>query len=94
MKDLKHTPGPWEFNGGRQVVFQDSERYKDCDLWDIQYEDESEMKANAKLIAAAPELLEALKIMLEDNGYDIDSPIEQFSKRTQQVIVAYKKATE
>jgi hypothetical protein len=94
MKDLKHTKGNWEFNGHRQVVFQDAERYKDCDLWDVQYDDKEEMIANAKLIAAAPELLEALIIMLEDNNYDLDHPIEEYSQRTQKVIRAFKKATE
>jgi len=58
----KHTPGPWtvEISEGELVVGQPGpdgsivyvERY---------YPEDPEHRANARLIAAAPELLEALK---------------------------------
>lgn len=59
---IKHTPAPWESKNG--IIFvtygksiatvhtQISDEYEDVDI---------EAHANAKLIAAAPELLEALR---------------------------------
>ncbi len=53
----KHTKGEWFVSGGRQIVSMPSQ----CKIsnsvsgWNIE-----EQKANCKLIAAAPELLEAL----------------------------------
>ena len=63
---MKHTPGPWFVN------YLDGERYSIVDNKDmgafsgiaiVAFHDdaEGETKANARLIAAAPELLEALK---------------------------------
>ena len=59
---VEHTPGPWS-------VCQDSlsfpallVRAKQCDkaIADCDYQDGEEGQANARLIAAAPELLEVL----------------------------------
>jgi len=60
----KHTPGPWElcdegdygdFDGLSQVILGDDRR-----LCAVHVSDD-ETRANARLIAAAPELLKALK---------------------------------
>jgi hypothetical protein len=97
MKDLKHTKGNWEFNGHRQVVFQDAERYKDCDLWDVQYEDKEEMIANAKLISASPDLIKAALYALDllghnENNYAVgEGNIKDACKELE---AAIKKATE
>jgi hypothetical protein len=91
MNDLKHSKGPWEFNGHRQVVFQGAERYRDCDLWDVQYDDKEEMIANAKLIAAAPTMLQALvaiKTSLTLGIHTVDKSILEIIDK------AIKKATE
>jgi len=68
----KHTPGPWLLLGTKQVSFP--MRAKDCTqgTWyftaqvgggSFHYDEvaEAELVANAKLVAAAPEMLEALR---------------------------------
>lgn len=60
----QHTPGPWTFNirpshcGSIAYVTTDRDRIEICVL----YGDDQQI-ANARLIAAAPELLAALKAM-------------------------------
>lgn len=73
MTTQKHTPGPWVHNGARAV-------YRGQHLIATSHGDPSgwyglqpvpkidERDANAALIAAAPELLEALKAMAEHFG--------------------------
>lgn len=63
----KHTPGPWHVssNTAQDLVCAGDEVVADCttgDLPDISI-------ANARLIAAAPELLEACKSLLPE-GWD------------------------
>ena len=58
---MTHTPGPWKaITGGAdaKVVCPDGRSFL---IGDIIYHDEN--KSNARLIAAAPELLEALKLV-------------------------------
>jgi hypothetical protein len=63
-----HTPGPWRT---RNV---DDHMYLDADTWDafarvvvvVDDEPDPEGEANARLIAAAPEMLEALKEAVDD----------------------------
>ena len=67
VKKVEHTPGPWElvgdesndFSGGR-VVANDL-RVDICEIAGFMPRYESERLANARLIAAAPELLAALR---------------------------------
>jgi hypothetical protein len=70
MSKLQHTPGPWEFTGSMHMnayLVGGGNRYV-CSVWDHLREDDNghpidmyeEMQANARLIAAAPEMLEAL----------------------------------
>jgi hypothetical protein len=61
----KHTPGPWKADDKGKAVFIPL-RAHHCEQLGIQvgfvsWEDDKESLANARLIAAAPELLEALK---------------------------------
>lgn len=72
----KHTPGPWNlFNTaeiftnlgavnaeGIEATSNDGWMIADCDMGGLSL---SEIKANAMLIAAAPDLLEALEVMIE-----------------------------
>ncbi len=80
MSKPLHTPGPWKWNGrtslfkiecsGGHVV--DSEAYEGS--WLSRYNPEED-EANARLIAAAPELLRAL-IAVRDNlnmGPDLEN---------------------
>ena len=61
----KHTPGPWVvLNAGATVS-----RYGYADsaetIADVRHKPDGESAANAALIAAAPELLEALRGMID-----------------------------
>lgn len=66
----KHTPGPWETDEAehdcpsQDVVIRDAKRRGICRIWfdDAPVPDyNAEQSANARLIAAAPELVEALE---------------------------------
>ena len=60
-EEFKHTPGPWHHGqkNKRSVFGKDGWRVADCGTAFSKSDDE--MEANARLIAAAPDLLEALK---------------------------------
>ncbi|HSG19548.1 MAG TPA: hypothetical protein VLA31_02160 [Burkholderiaceae bacterium] len=68
----KHTPGPWRPRNG--IVLADSHKGTHCSDEDIAFYggplvcESIRTDANARLIAAAPDLLEALKAMLEYYG--------------------------
>lgn len=63
MSDLKHTSGPWSIRKVKSpfMIVNESEDAVICitNAWEEEYKDEEQ--ANARLIAAAPELLEALE---------------------------------
>jgi hypothetical protein len=71
MSDMQHTPGPWAVHPvlARVDAFDaidpsglDGDGLPICQmLWPTELRSEDETDANARLIAAAPELLEALK---------------------------------
>ncbi len=68
----QYTPGPWRVGGvedlrhgrGRQIAADDA---KICVVYGVR---DSDVKANARLIAAAPEMLEALKMVLQHGRID------------------------
>ena len=73
----KHTPGPWEWNGPNQLwggerateevltAKDDGEPYGMHSALIEHHWDGGVAKANARLIAAAPELLEALRALID-----------------------------
>ncbi len=74
---MKHTKGNWNWfiNNGDKYLVESHSKEKElsidiCMLGDTVLDDESEIKANAKLIAAAPDLLAALRqtVKLLDPG--------------------------
>jgi hypothetical protein len=73
-----HTPGPWTaFQAYPQRHTIGTPNGKICDLWGADpafYTDEDE--ANARLIAAAPELLEALVDLIAGHNLSQDEPEE------------------
>jgi hypothetical protein len=68
----KHTPGPWSiysitFKGYHQIAGAQGGRL--CQV--LPFEDE--YKANARLIAAAPDLLAALQVLFDEaDSFSID----------------------
>lgn len=77
----QHTPGPWKFilsesgvrnNGGFICFLPKPTRYTGQDQ---RYEEETkEWECNALLIAAAPELLEALQGFVEIGKRNMENP--------------------
>ena len=69
----KHTPGPWHVGGlqgtGRAAIVYSPDGYSICDCKSYHGKREwSEMEANARLIAAAPDLLAALEYWFDSNA--------------------------
>lgn len=63
---MKHTPGPWYLNytdGG--VLYEDGNRDKAI-APDIYGRTKEECEANARLVAAAPQLLEVCRAVIND----------------------------
>lgn len=57
---MKHTPGPWRIEQGIYIMPpENSTQFSICKMGGIQREESR--KANARLIAAAPDLLAAAK---------------------------------
>jgi hypothetical protein len=94
MSETKHTPGPWEAerlpqDAGSNVrpwVGRLSE-YKFAALTCGETQDEA--VANARLIAAAPDMYEALKAVASLKGWDEREPV---SATGRQVLAAIAKA--
>ena len=91
MKD-KHTPGPWKVDGTyiyeveQDKIIAEVETYNDNEL---PYE------ANARLMAAAPELLEFVEDVAEgldtggNPGY-LEDAVENLEERAQRIIARIK----
>ena len=62
----KHTPGPWDMDEGDYGIYQIETSDQIAEVFS--HHPDEELKANARLIAAAPELLEALRELLEYDG--------------------------
>lgn len=80
MPEIKHTPGPWVIgpygvSGGIGIDAADpadGKKFEVCEVWgvDLNTEHDERSRANAKLIAAAPNLLEALQDLVTELGDD------------------------
>lgn len=68
--NTQHTPGPWHTAGDQGVQIR-SEKHQIAKVWTMRG---NEWKANARLIAAAPDLLEVLKEIV--GFWDSIVPIE------------------
>lgn len=69
----KHTPGPWAANkptqsNGRAEVYAGPMLVAQAFNWMLDAEGDEQCWADARLIAAAPDLLEALKNLENDDG--------------------------
>lgn len=92
-KPTQHTPGPWKAEGWENLVVNCAEGYtltlaagrKDSSL--------GELKANARLIAAAPDLLKKLEAMVAVFNVKQIDPLCAFIA-IEQAKFAIAKATE
>jgi hypothetical protein len=67
MSEHKHTKGPWmSFDAGTVVITDDHQSLLIADLSGCEVAAIAERQANAHLIAAAPELLGALKALRKE----------------------------
>jgi len=77
MTENKHTPGPWTKD--RNII----EDANGNEIARVSYERSGYVQANARLIAAAPDLLEALRYLVREataNGMlDVEPAIIQAS---------------
>ncbi|RQG53721.1 hypothetical protein IPC203_24835 [Pseudomonas aeruginosa] len=83
---MKHTPGPWQWSNGRLLHNVPGE-YSDTIL-DIQDKVWRPTEEDARLIAAAPELLDALVNLLP-----LISPLKAESQQVANASAAIAKAT-
>ncbi len=103
----RHTPGPWTTGGVVTRVehwpkgWSDPICVADCHAKQAP-ESKSERVANARLIAAAPELLQSLDDLQEmavsaignrDNGSDFDRAMESLDRVAKEARIAIAKAT-
>lgn len=100
MTNSKHTPGPWTMTGNswQCTTVYDSDGNRVCLLdledWgvteDNQVDLEREQERVALLIAAAPELLEALKLILEhcNNNVEVGTVGERVVERVEETALA------
>lgn len=75
---MEHTPGPWKLDSGRRIITPSGTfflAYGKDKHGNAEFRDFCELDRNAHLVAAAPELLEALGNLLsyaEDAASDAD----------------------
>lgn len=94
MSDFKGVPGPWTIGVSTRhgvhcvdaVDPKDGLLFEVCEVWGIDHnaEETHRSKANARLIAAAPELLEACQALLAYHDSADDDGV--------QMMLAYAKA--
>ena len=74
MEQAKHTPGPWSVGGPEQSTIKDQYSQRVADSFEgvpVAQRSDAECRANARLIAAAPELLTALQLAVKQNEHDM-----------------------
>lgn len=98
MTQNQHTPGPWEYFGpGNAQVYGGDPKRRICVLDRLTGADMSEDYANARLIAAAPDLLAALEIasaaLMRARAFVPDNIDPQHVAAQDKVYAAIAKAT-
>jgi hypothetical protein len=66
---VSHTPGPWEIFDSEIIASNSDVNIADLRLCDGM--DPCEWQANQRLIAAAPDLLSALKALTQDSRFNL-----------------------
>lgn len=106
MSEFKHTPGPWilseyevrhpitlELHKGCEIFCKDNNRVV-CEIPDYHFhkEDVASQSADARLLTAAPELLEALEYVLSMWGDYLPAGNSNAMKAIKQARAAIAKA--
>ena len=90
-KEFKGIKGEWkidlEYKSTERVEIRDSNNNCFIDVWKLGKITEEEMKANAKLISKAPEMLEMLEYLHDRLG-------TAFTQEKQEIEQLIKEATE
>jgi hypothetical protein len=77
MTEAKYTPGPWIVNPFNAWVELPGVNAPICAmLWRTELRSEDETLANARLIAAAPELVETLRALVEACSLEVEEVFE------------------
>lgn len=63
-ENVKHTPGPWDYDGGRDIVSHGGQYPQDNYIGKAYDREDGAGFANARLIAAAPSLLTTARALL------------------------------
>lgn len=82
----KHTPGPWHVANGVQIR---SSRDQIAKVWMMR---DGEGNANTRLIAAAPELLQALETIINSGTWYISALEIDFGKCDGEALEAMARA--
>lgn len=86
-KKVNHTPGPWKFNGEHMksdssAVIRSADNMTVAFAADFnKYARDEEKDANARLIASAPELLDAVK-----RAYSLTAPLSAYGRELEALI--------
>ena len=91
--ETKRTPGPWHTGGhGNTIIYAaDGWAVADVKVYHNRHNGYEETQANARLIAAAPELLEACVAMIEWDEREKDHSVD-FHARMALCDAAFQKA--
>jgi hypothetical protein len=75
----QHTPGPWKFGSKADSNFykRNISGVDGYHVAAVSSRDDHEVDANARLIAAAPDLLEALQHLMVAHGEQLDYAFQQ-----------------
>ena len=92
--ETKHTPGPWEqgtqVNGSTTLVARMKTGFVVAEMRNVHFREEAE--ANARLIAAAPDLLESLRELAELAVLQFGMPPPGADGTLQKALAAIAKA--
>lgn len=95
MTNAKHTPGPWNLEAGRSIVTSSGAFYlsygKDKASGAPHFSNFCELDANARLIAAAPDLLAALEYLLPIAEKNVETSFGKDAVRIARAAIAKAK---
>jgi hypothetical protein len=93
---MKHTPGPWKVAEDKSqhpthIRVLDQAHNGICTSWldDYDFEENQTAEANANLIAAAPEMLEALELVQSSYCLQVSSSQETPEMKRARTLVGY-----